>query len=62
MIMLAYACRIGIAAQRMLRGFQQRPVMMIRLLVTATMLAHYVVAKYSLVHPFLVSDNRCGPH
>ena len=51
-------CRLGFAALRMLRGFQSSPLTMLRLLGTATILAHYVVAKYTLVHPFLVSDNR----
>lgn len=51
--------RLGNTAQRLLRGFQQQPLTLVRLLGTAAILAHYAVAKYTLVHPFLVSDNRC---
>ncbi|KAK9789925.1 hypothetical protein WJX73_006242 [Symbiochloris irregularis] len=45
-------------AQKMLRSFQSKPITLIRLLATATILAHYVVEKYTIVHPFLLADNR----
>ena len=44
----------------MLRGFQTSPLTMLRLLGTATILAHYIVSKYTVTHPFLLADNRCA--
>ena len=42
----------------MLRGFQSKPLTMLRLLGTATILCHYIVSKYTVTHPFLLADNR----
>lgn len=50
--------RLELALRWLLLGFQQRPLTMLRLLGTALVLVHYIVAKYTLVHPFLLSDNR----
>ena len=53
-------CRLRLAAGKLRRGFRASPVKCLRLLAAALGLTGYVVHSYTLVHPFLLADNRCA--
>ena len=51
-------CRVRLVVQTMDKAFAASPSKFMRTWASALILAGYLVHKFTLVHPFLVADNR----